>query len=75
MAKLYNYKMSGNKIPVLRLSHDYGMAHKPVVTGSDKRKENPSSVSTRVTAPRGSCFFVTTQRTKIRFRVGVSKKS
>jgi len=28
------------------------------VTGSDKRKQNPSSVSTRVTAPRGSYVFL-----------------
>lgn len=39
------------------LSHNYGTAFQPVVTGSDKRKQNPSSVSTRVTAPRGSCVF------------------
>ena len=39
------------------LSHNYGMACKPVVTGVDKRKENPSSVSTRATAPRGICVF------------------
>ena len=27
------------------------------LTGSDKRKQSPSSVSTSVTAPRGSCVF------------------
>jgi hypothetical protein len=39
------------------LSHSCGTACKPFVTGSDKRKLNPSSVSRRVTAPRGSCAF------------------
>ena len=57
MTKAYNYKTSSNIVSVLWLSHNCGTAHKPVVTGSDKRKENPSSVSTHVTAPRGSCVF------------------
>jgi hypothetical protein len=40
------------------LSHKYGTSYKPVVIGSDERKQNPSSVSTRVIAPRGSCVFL-----------------